>query len=199
MTDSIELRDRLAVIDFPDEFDRDWLFAEVFTPLGIEADQHLVDLCEDILLGYTAQAPGELHMRPGGWRINVGASLVRTTVAAAIVGAGLIGIGADQVPLQLLPAVLPLLVDMDRVRLNRGDRQLFVPLRQASAGIEGVAVNPQVLYNRLDPAVRAQLNYGDFTAFLDRLIEAGELDNAGGDDVRPRQPGKPAWLRITWE
>ena len=199
MTGSIQLRDLLTAIDFPEEFDRDWLIAEVFTPLGIDPDQHLADLCEDILLGYTAQVPGELHTRPGGWRINVGASLVRTTVAAAIVGAGLIGIGADQVPLQLLPAVLPLLVDMDRVRLNRGDRQLLLPLRHAAVGIEGVAVNPQVLYNRLDPVVRAQLNYHDFTAFLDRLIEAGELDNAGGDDVRPRQPGKPAWLRITWE
>jgi hypothetical protein len=95
--------------------------------------------------------------------------------------------------------VLPLLVDIERVRISREDRELLIPLRHAAAGIVGIAVNPQVLYNRLDPAVQAQLNYRDLLAFIDRLVELGELDNAGGGDVRVRQSGKPAFLRITWE
>ena len=99
---------------------------------------------------------------------------------------------------ELLPAVLPLLIDVQRVRLDRRDRELLIPLRQATNGIEGMAVSPRVLYNRLDAVTQDELNYDDFAAFCTRLVEAGELDDAGLDDVRPRSAGAPAWIRITW-
>ena len=35
-------------------------------------------------------------------------------------------------------------------------------------------------------------------SFLGNLTEVGELDNAGGGDVRARLSGEPAWLRISW-
>ncbi|MGV1005171.1 MAG: hypothetical protein ACOYEV_10515 [Candidatus Nanopelagicales bacterium] len=200
MTETIALHDYLAAREIPESVDRDWLIATILTPLGIEPGGHLADLCEDIILGATADSTGgELHMRPGGWRINLAASLVRATISAAIVGAGLVAIGADQIPLLLLPAVLPLLIDLERVELDLAERELLIPLRQACIGIEGIAVQPQVLYNRLEPGVRAQLNYYDFVAYLDRLTKAGELDNAGLGEVRPRAPGAPAWLRLTWK
>jgi hypothetical protein len=199
MTTTVNLLEYLSERDIPEEFDREWLSEAVLTPLGIKADHYLADLCEDILISTADNSTGELHMRPGGWRINLAESLVRTAVASAVVGAGLVFAGVDQVPLQLLPAVLPLLVDLKRVRLNRADRELLIPLRKAAAGLEGFALHPEVLYNRLDPTVQAQLNYRDFLAFTERLIEAGELDNAGGDDIRPRRVGDPAWVRITLE
>lgn len=198
MTASITLHDYMDALEIADSIDRDWLTDSVLKPLGIETEGHLADLCEDILLSATTATRGELHMRPGGWRINLGAALVRTSVSAAIVGAGLMLLGADQIPLMLLPAVLPLLVDLQRVELDIADRELLVPLRQASSGIEGMAVHPRVLFNRLAPEVQAQLNYYDFVAYLDRLVRAGELDDAGLGDVRPRQPGYPAWIRVTW-
>lgn len=198
MTSTVELHGYLAERDVPIDFDRNWLTTSVLTPLGIAPDQHFADVCEDILLSATADSPGELHVRPGGWRINLSASLARATIAAAIVGAGLMTVGADQVPLQLLPAVLPLLVDVDRVRLSREDRELLIPLRHAAVGVEEMALHPEVLYSRLDPAVQTQLNYRDYLAFIQRLIELGELDDAGGGDVRARRPGERAWLRITW-
>lgn len=194
----IELDEYLAGIEIPDTIDRDWLISRVLEPIGIRDGEPLADLCEDVLLTAAETSAGELQMRPGGWRINVGASVVRTLVAASIVGAGLLMIGADQIPVELLPAVLPLLVDVEKVRLDRRDRQLLIPLRAASQGIEGIAVNPEVLYNRLNPAVRSQLNYQDFLAFADRLVEAGELDDAGLGDLSARD-GKAAWLRLTWE
>lgn len=159
----------------------------------------MADLCEDILVSVADESAGELHMRPGGRRVNLTASLVRTALAPAVVGAGLVFAGVDQVPLQLLPAVLPLLVDLERVPLNRQDRELLIPLQNAAAGLEGFALHPEVLYNRLDPTVKDQLNFRDYLAFTERLIEAGELDNAGGNDIRPRRAGGPAWVRITLE
>lgn len=198
MTASMELHDYLDSCDIPGSVDRDWLVATVLKPLTIDADGHFADLCEDIIVSSTADGAGELHMRPGGWRINLTPPLAKAAISAAIVGAGLISIGADQIPMLVLPAVLPLLIELEKVKLNTADRELLIPLRHASVGVEGMAVQPKLLYNRLDPADRAQLNYHDFVAFLERLIEAGELDDAGLGEVRPRQSNRPAWIRITW-
>jgi hypothetical protein len=170
---------------------------EVLSPIGISADNPLADICEEIVIAASANDPGELLMRPGGWRINLGASAVRTLVATAIVGCALVAVGADQVPLQLLPVVLPVLVDVERIRLNRDERALIVPLREAAEGVEGLALHPQILYDRLDPTVQEQLNYYDFLAFIERLTEAGEVDDAGFDDVRVRPNSETAWIRIS--
>lgn len=94
--------------------------------------------------------------------------------------------------------VVPLLVDVERVRLSRRDEELLIPLRVASDGVTGMALRHEGLYNRLDPAVREQLNYGDFVDFCERLIKAGYADDAGYGEVRMRPAGHPAWLRVKW-
>lgn len=199
MTESTSLQTFLEALESPETIDRDWLIGSVLSPLGVEEDGYLADLCEDILLSAADDESGQLQMRPGGWRIKLSSSVAKATVAAAIVGAGLLTMGASQIPLTLLPAVLPLLVDLERVKLNATDRELLVPLHHATVGLEGMAVHPRLLYDRLDPSVQAQLNYYDFVAYLERLVQAGEIDDAGLDEVRPREPGQPAWIRITWE
>lgn len=164
MTQETPLTTFLESRRIPETLDRDWLIGSVLAPLGIEEGNYLADLCEDIVLSAADDESGQLQLRPGGWVINLSSSLIKTTVAAAIVGASLATIGASQIPLALLPAVLPLLVDMKRVKLNAADRELLLPLRHATVGLEGMAVHPRLLYGRLDPSVQAQLNYYDSSA-----------------------------------
>lgn len=199
MSQMLELNEFVGALQLPDSFDDDWLRNDVFTPLGLTTDEGLTEVCEDIIIGAADITTGELHMRPGGWRINLSASIARTLLAGAIVGSALLTIGADQVPLELLPAVLPLLVDIEKVSLDRRDRQMLIPLKLAAEDIEGIAVHPDVLYNRLDAGTRDNLNPNDFLAFTERLIEAGELDDAGYGDVRARPGGNPAWIRVSWK
>lgn len=198
MTDVVELAQHLDQLCVPDEIDRDWFLAEFTTPLGIRTGSALADLCEDMFVVASSEAGSDLRMRPGGWQVNIRGSLVKALLAAVLVGAGLFVDGKDDIPAEIIPAVLPLLVDLTRVRLNRQDRALHVPLSLATAGLEGMSINPQVIYNRLDPAVREQLNYGDFVSYCERLVDAGEMDDGGFDELRIRQPGAPAWLRISW-
>lgn len=198
MAAMIHLDSHLTASEIPDSMDRDWLTDIVLQPLGIQPETTMADLCEDILLSSAEASVGELHMRPGGWKINIADSFVRTVIASSIVGAALITVGADQIPLNLLPAVLPLLVDIKSVRLDRRDRVMLVALRPDWQGIEGMALHPEVLYGRLDSSTRDQLNYYDFISFAERLIHAGELDDAGLGDLSVRE-AEPAWIRITWE
>lgn len=192
------LSELVGALEIPNDLDRDWFTESFLVPLGVEPDSDLADLCEDVLLASVSGDDTAFHMRPGGWRVNVAASAVKAILTSAFLGAALFHSGAADIPAELLPVVVPLVVDVDRVRLNRRERELLVPLRIASAALTGVAVSPQVLYNRLEPSVRAELNYGDFAAFCDRLIAAGHLDDAGLGDVRTRPADRPAWIRITW-
>lgn len=198
MDDTSAAAEHLGEVAIPDEIDRNWLIGEYLAPFGIPAESALADLCEDILIAAASQGDATLQMRPGGWRVKTTSTLVKTTLATVLVGAALHATGTDEIPVALLPAVLPLAIDLDRVRLNRKERTLLAPLRIAAAGMEGLAVHPQVLYDRLDQHTRSQLNYGDFEEFCEHLIEAGEMDDGGYDEVRPRHAGDPAWIRITW-
>lgn len=197
MVDELTLMDYVDGLDVPTPMNRDWLLADFLRPLGIAADGDVSQGCEDVVLAGAGFADGSLHIRPGGWRINLAGSAIRTLLAGSLVAAALAVGGFDDIPIEVIPATLPLLVDVKRIRLDRRDRSLLLPLRGAAAGLEGQAIHPQILYDRLDPAVRRQLNYLDFVAFCERLIAAAEMDDGGFDEIKPRAPGSLAWIRVT--
>lgn len=198
MAHTQNLFELVEALEVPDEMDRTWFTDSFLQPLGIEPDSRLGELCEDVLLEAVSDGDDAFHMRPGGWRVNLAGGAVKALLVTVVLAAALFFSGADDIPLELLPVVVPLLVDVERVRLSRRDEELFIPLRVASDGVTGMALRHEGLYNRLDPAVREQLNYGDFVDFCERLIKAGYADDAGYGEVRMRPAGHPAWLRVTW-
>lgn len=198
MSQTQNLFELVEALEVPDEVDRAWFTDSFLRPLGIEPDSRLGELCEDVLLEAVADDGNAFHMRPGGWRVNLAGGAVKTLLVTVILAAALFFNGADDIPLELLPVVVPLLVDVERVCLSRVDEELLIPLRVASVGVTGMALRHEALYNRLDPAVREQLNYGDFVDFCERLVRAGYADDAGYGEVRMRPDGRPAWLRVTW-
>lgn len=198
MAHTQNLFELVEALEVPDEMDRAWFTDSFLQPLGIEPDSRLGELCEDILLEAVSDGDDAFHMRPGGWRVNLAGGAVKALLVTVVLAAALFFSGADDIPLELLPVVIPLLVDVERVRLSRRDEELLIPLRVASDGVTSMALRHEGLYNRLDPAVREQLNYGDFVDFCERLIKAGYADDAGYGEVRMRPAGHPAWLRVTW-
>lgn len=198
MAHTQNLFELVEALEVPDEMDRTWFTDSFLQPLGIEPDSRLGELCEDVLLEAVSDGDDAFHMRPGGWRVNLAGGAVKALLVTVVLAAALFFSGADDIPLELLPVVVPLLVDVERVRLSRRDEELLIPLRVASDGVTGMALRHEGLYNRLDPAVREQLNYGDFVDFCERLIKAGYADDAGYGEVRMRPVGHPAWLRVTW-
>ena len=186
MAHTQNLFELVEALEVPDEMDRTWFTDSFLQPLGIEPDSRLGELCEDVLLEAVSDGDDAFHMRPGGWRVNLAGGAVKALLVTVVLAAALFFSGADDIPLKLLPVVIPLLVDVERVRLSRRDEELLIPLRVASDGVTGMALRHEGLYNRLDPAVREQLNYGDFVDFCERLIKAGHADDAGYGEVRMR-------------
>lgn len=197
MPDTVSLSEALDDLRVPGEITREWFYDTFLAAIQVERDSLLAEACEDVFVAKSGDTDASLQMRPGGWRVSVAGTTARTLLASALVAGGLAAGGFADIPAELIPAVLPMLVDVERVRLDRRERALLVPFRAATSGVEGRALHPQVVYSRLDDGVKDQLNYLDFVSFCDRLIAAGELDDAGYDEIRPRSSGDPAWIRIT--
>lgn len=172
------------------------LFQEVTGLSGLDAAFEQV---EDALLAGLGELPG-LQVRPGGWVIDLRASAVRTVLAAALVGGVMWRAGLDQLPGYVLPAVLPLLVDVRQVRLTHGDRKLLLELRRAQTPAQvPLPWSADALYGRLPATVQQQVSPVDFADFVQRLVQAGEANRAQSEEVVLRQAGDPAWIRITVE
>jgi hypothetical protein len=139
-----------------------------------------------------------LHARPGGWVLRLGDAAATGGLATAVTAAVLAVAGLDQLPALVLPAVLPLLIDLDRVSLTPGEEHLLAEIRLQPL-VVNFARTPRKLYEELPDDLRDQISLVDFLDFLDRLIGAGEADAAPGDRVIVRDAHDPAWVRIRVE
>jgi hypothetical protein len=196
-TDYLSLADAIAGAAVPTELDQPALLRLLRDATGITPETHpfAVIAAEDAL-ATNGRATPVLEVRPGGWVVDMTSSLARTAVTTALMTAVMYAGGFDQIPAYVLPAVLPLLVDLDRVRLSRSDRKLLALLRVNAGAAMGQPVHPDVLYNRLPADVRQDVSPLDFTDFVERLIAAGEADDPGYDDVALLD--QPHWIRISF-
>jgi hypothetical protein len=196
-TDYLTLADAISIAGIPAEMDQPALLDLLRNVTGIDTDTYpfAVIAAEDALAAIGRGSP-VLEVRPGGWVVDTTSSLARAAVTAALMTAVMYAGGFDQIPAYVLPAILPLLVDMDRVRLSRSDRQLLAVLRFNAGAAAGQPVHPDVLYDRLPDDVRQDVSPLDFADFTERLIAVGEADDPGYGDVTLLD--RPRWIRISF-
>ena len=188
------LVEHLARIDTPTRLRRGWLLEEVFAPLGIEPGSAIEDACEDIVVDVISDEES-FRIRPLGWRVDLEADRLRTILAGSIVGGVLQMIVGDDIPAEAYPEVVPVVVDVPAVMLERRERVLSVPLPLARPTTE---VTPQILFNRLAPRVRSMVGFDDFEHFCERLVKAARLGAADFGEVRVLDDPDPAAIRLTW-
>lgn len=194
----LTLTQQVEARTWPDELDQVTLLAGFTDITGLSSDSVSASTFEDCFLDAVGQAGANLEMRPGGWKVNLSASLVKLALTTALMTGVMWQAGFDQLPTYVLPAVLPLVVDVKRATLSRGQKTMLMQLRSAAVSSTGAVVQPAVLYSRLPQSVQDDVSPLDFEDFIQALIESGEVDNAGYTDVRLRPSADPAWLRITW-
>jgi hypothetical protein len=192
------LNDSLTVLE-GGTLDEDGLVAFFESVTGLAAGDHpeAISACEAALQGHLDPSQPALESRLGGWIVDLKSSTAKFAVSAAIMTGVLVAGGFDQIPAYVLPAVLPLLVDVERAKLNRGDRKLLVELRAASGLSIGQPADTDALYNALPASVRHQISPINFAEFVEKLVAAGEADEGGGGQVALRE--HPKWIRISFD
>jgi hypothetical protein len=166
------------------------------TGWAVEDQPDAWDAFEDAVRGSLDASTG-LSMRPGGWTIDLSAAAARSAIAAALIAGAMWPLGLDQLPAFVLPAVLPMLIDVRRSVLTRTEKALLLELRLAAHDDLDYPWPAAALYGRLPEHVREQVSPTDFADFLDALVAAGHADPAGYEEYRVRPAGRPAWLRLT--
>lgn len=155
------------------------------------------EACEDAVLG-TLDPDRGLQMRPGGWTVDLSSTVARFAVASALIAGVMWHEGLDQLPGFVFPQVLPLLFDIRKARLSKQDQQLLLHLRLNSTTEQLAYPWPaEALYERLPDELRDKVSPVDFEDFVTRLVQVGEADDAGFDEVRVRPSGSARWLRIS--
>ena len=192
------LNDSLAVLE-GGTLDEDGLATFFESVTGLAASDHpeAISACEAALEAHVDPSQPEFESRLGGWIVDLKSSTAKFALSTAVMTGVLVAGGYDQIPAYVLPAVLPLLVDVERAKLNRGDRKLLVQLRNAPGLSMGKPVDTDELYNALPASVRHQISPIGFAEFVEKLVAAGEVDEAGGGQVAVRE--HPKWLRISFD
>ncbi len=122
-----------------------------------------------------------------GIKLDLAGGLTRTATVTVVLGAVLALAGVSGIPAIVLPTVLPLLVDIQRVRLERREEELWLEL-VARPGALDPEQSPEALYQRLPEEMQAVVSPLDFAQFLQKLHDAGlaEGDPRGLQRLRER-------------
>jgi hypothetical protein len=123
-----------------------------------------------------------LYFRPGGWVVDLPATVARIACAAAILAAGFQIAGIEDLNREIIIAAASLVSTMDvrPVRLTRQERTLAERMRDKN--LEGVLVSPTRARNTLPRRLRQQVTEDQVADALDRLTAAGWADREGAHE-----------------
>ena len=136
-----------------------------------------------------------LFFRPGGWVVNLPATVARTAIAAALLAASFQVAGLDDVETEVIITAAGFVAAMDlrRVRLGRTEQRLLDRLRKA--GLDGQPVTAKQAHHSLPKKRRREVTRDEVADALDQLVAAGAADR-DGDRWVVRAKGDEAWIRI---
>lgn len=147
-----------------------WLDAAGDTYAGRQGLQVLLDVVRE-----SGADDGQFSFRPSGWEVRLSRAAAQVVLTSAILSGVLAVVGADQLPAAVLAAAVPLLFDIEKVKLTGGERYLLARLRTVP-GATGSTTTAEELYALLPEDLRSQTSLVDFMEFLDACHRAGQAD-----------------------
>ncbi|MDQ1250277.1 MAG: hypothetical protein QG597_4656 [Actinomycetota bacterium] len=136
-----------------------------------------------------------LEFRPGGWQVDMHKGLVQSVVAGALIAGLLVVLGSTQIPAALVPTIIPLFFDVEKVRLTAGQEHLLAEIVARSERADG-SLTIDELYGQLPAPTRDAVSHLDFVDFIEACRRAGVADVAPDDTVALRALDQ-ATFRVT--
>jgi hypothetical protein len=113
---------------------------------------------------------------------------VQAGLVGVFLGAALAVLGVGQVPVEVLPAVVPLVFDVRRSRLTASQEYVLAQL-VLQPEVQAGPLPVSELYDRLPAEVRDDLSRVDFEDFLDACRRAGGAPGRRQDGADVPRPG----------
>jgi hypothetical protein len=155
------------------------------------------ELFEEIFLNGASPDLGgaKLALRPGGWTIKVSEGVMKGSITAALLGSILALAGFPALPTLVLPAIFPILFELEKVRLTVKEKEVLAVLTLRDEARSGQHP-PEQLYVLLPVEMRQQLSPLDFADFLEKCRRAG-LAEQSPDKRMTLRPPEQAKFRVT--
>jgi len=132
----------------------------------------------------------ELGFRLGHWRIDVRKAATKGALLSAIVAGALAHQGMADIGVTVATAVVPAVLEIERVTIRPGDRRLLLELR-LNDEVRNRSLTEDQLYATLVPETRSVVNPYDFADLVQRLRDAGLTGKAGDGTIQLRAPKDP--------
>jgi hypothetical protein len=138
-----------------------------------------------------------LYFRPGGWTVDLPATVARVACSAAILAASFHLAGLEDLDSEILIATAGLVSTMNLrpVRLTGRERLLLERLRDE--GMTDIPLAPKRARKALPRRARDQVTREDVEDALEHLVQAGVADREGDSDYVIRGAGDDAWIRVS--
>ena len=138
-----------------------------------------------------------LYFRPGGWVLDLPATVARIACAAAVLAASFEVAGLHDVEREILIAAAGLVSTMDlrQVRLSRREETIVERIRDRH--LDGTPITREDARRALPRRLRQEVSDDEVAAALDKLVAAGLADRDGPDSYVVRAAGGEAWMRIS--
>ena len=124
----------------------------------------------------------ELHYSPGGWILKFWSGATRSVILSALMWAMLSMAGYPQLPIVVIPAVLPLLFDVEKVRLSASQECVYTALT-LQPEVREKKLGAEELYSALPEKMRDELSFLDFIEFLEACYKSGLAQKHGDGDL----------------
>jgi hypothetical protein len=172
MAEDVNARiDQLA--ESGDEFSQETL-REFWNSLGLESEESGYLVFEDaFLVQVTVDRPEALNFSPGGWVAKGTGPLVKTAIISALLAIALTASHATGMSVLIIPAIIPLVFDLEKVRLTRSEEEILIELTMKQ---EVRAMSADVLYAGLPASFQDQITRLAFRDFLEKCRTAGLAD-----------------------
>jgi hypothetical protein len=186
--------DEIATLD-SDDADALW---EAWMPPG-EDDILARGAFERTLRAVAGLEDAGLYFRPGGWSVDLPATVARAACAAALLAALFELAGLHDVGREIIVSTAGLVASMDvrPVRLGRQERRLADRLRQD--GLTAAPISADEARRALSKDHRRGVDADQIAALLDRLVAAGLADREADDKWMIRAKGSEAWIRLRFD
>lgn len=139
-------------------------------------NEHIRQIIEQsfLLLINEPQYLESLSFGSKNWDINISSNLFKTSV----VGALLIGLlhlsGATELSALVLPALLPLLIDIKSIETSVKDEYILLSMHRHE-NIKNQMYTPKEIYNFLDSDLQDKISFVEFLETLEILSKTGNL------------------------
>ncbi|MCI0494231.1 hypothetical protein L0Z72_04425 [candidate division KSB1 bacterium] len=133
----------------------------------------------------------ELAFRSKGWILKINEALLKTGITTALLTTLLYLGGYNMLPALVLPSIIPIIFDLERVQLKSSEKEILVQLF-LNKKVSKKFNTPDELYEMLPEVIREQLSRLDFLDFIEKLKQAGHADEKE-DKIKIYPIGKGKW------